>query len=52
MKASKPYKPYLINSLKDPLEADAYLKSVFEDGTPEEVALAKENIKAAELLRT
>ena len=47
MKTSKSYHSYLIKSLKDREEAAAYLDAVFEDGSPEEVALALKNVAEA-----
>ncbi|MEL7356834.1 MAG: transcriptional regulator [Cyanobacteria bacterium J06560_6] len=47
MKAHKSYHAYLIESLKDPKEAAAYLDVVFEDGTPEEISLALKNVAEA-----
>jgi hypothetical protein len=39
--------PYLIESLKDPTESAAFLESVLEDCTPEELDLALTDITAA-----
>ena len=47
MKTSKSYHTYLIESLKDREEAAAYLDAAFEDGSPEEVALALKNVAEA-----
>ncbi|MEL7226116.1 MAG: transcriptional regulator [Cyanobacteria bacterium P01_D01_bin.36] len=47
MKTSKSYHSYLVESLKDKEEAAAYLDAVFEDGSPEEVALALKNVAEA-----
>lgn len=44
---SKSYHSYLIESLKDPQEAAAYLNAVLEDGTFEELSLAVRNIAEA-----
>jgi DNA-binding phage protein len=43
----KSYHTYLINSLKDPEEAAAYLDSVFDDGDPEYILLALNNVAEA-----
>jgi DNA-binding phage protein len=42
MSTSRSYHSYLIESLRDPQEAAAYLDAVLEDGTVEEVRLATE----------
>lgn len=47
MTTSKSYHSYLIESLKNREEAAAYLDAVFENGSPEEVALALKNIAEA-----
>lgn len=47
MKTSNSYHSYLVESLKDKEEAAAYLDAVFEDGSPEEVALALKNVAEA-----
>ena len=43
----KSYHTYLINSLKDPEEAAAYLDSVFDDGDPDHILLALNNVAEA-----
>ncbi len=47
MKTHKSYHAYLIESLKDPLEAAAYLDAVFEDGDFEHILLALKNVAEA-----
>lgn len=47
MKTSKSYHSYLVEALKNKEEAAAYLDAVFEDGSPEEVALALKNVAEA-----
>jgi DNA-binding phage protein len=49
MATSRDYHPYLIESLKDPSEAAAFLDAVLEDGTLEEIQLALTNITEAQL---
>ena len=46
---SRSYQSYLIESLKDPQEAAAYLEAVLEDGNAEEVRLALSNVAAAQM---
>ncbi len=46
---SRSYQTYLIESLKDPQEAAAYLEAVLEDGTFEEVRLALSNVAEAQM---
>jgi DNA-binding phage protein len=43
----KSYKSYLIESLKDPAEAAAYLDAVLEDGNLEQIVLALKNVAEA-----
>ena len=47
MKTHESYHAYLIESLKDPLEAAAYLAAVFEDGDFEHISLALKNVAEA-----
>jgi probable addiction module antidote protein len=47
MPTHKSYHSYLIESLKDPAEAAAYLDAVLEDGDPEHVLLALKNVAEA-----
>lgn len=47
MSAYKSYHSYLIESLKDPAEAAAYLDAVLEDGELEHVLLALKNVAEA-----
>ena len=43
----KSYHSYLIESLKDPAEAAAYLGAVLEEGEPEHILLALKNVAEA-----
>jgi DNA-binding phage protein len=45
--AHKSYHRYLIESLKDPTEAAAYLDSIVEDGDLEHIVLALKNVAEA-----
>ncbi|NJR37981.1 MAG: transcriptional regulator [Leptolyngbyaceae cyanobacterium CSU_1_4] len=47
MPTYKSYHSYLIESLKDPAEAAAYLGAVLEDGEPEHILLALKNVAEA-----
>jgi DNA-binding phage protein len=47
MKTYKSYKSYLIESLKDPAEAAAYLDAVLEDSNLEQIVLALKNVAEA-----
>ena len=47
MPAYKSYHSYLVESLKDPAEAAAYLDAVFEDGELEPMLLALKNVAEA-----
>ena len=47
MPAYKSYHSYLIESLKDPAEAAAYLDAVLEDGELEPILLALKNVAEA-----
>jgi DNA-binding phage protein len=47
MPTHKSYKSYLIESLKDPAEAAAYLDAVLEDGDLEHIVLALKNVVKA-----
>jgi DNA-binding phage protein len=47
MPAYKSYHSYLIESLKDPAEAAAYLDTVLEDGELEPMLLALKNVAEA-----
>lgn len=47
MPTYKSYHSYLIESLKDPAEAAAYLDSVLEDGDLEYILLALKNVAEA-----
>jgi DNA-binding phage protein len=44
MPTHKPYHSYLIESLKDPAEASAYLDAVLEDGDLQHILLALKNV--------
>ena len=48
MTTYKSYHSYLIESLKDPLEAAAYLDAVLEDGDFEHILLALKNVAEAQ----
>jgi DNA-binding phage protein len=48
MPTYKRYHSYLIESLKDPLEAAAYLDAVLEDGDFEHILLALKNVAEAQ----
>ncbi|MEI6064082.1 MAG: hypothetical protein WCQ26_05790 [Pseudanabaena sp. ELA748] len=48
METFKSYHSYLIESLKDPLEAAAYLDAVLEDGDFEHILLALKNVAEAQ----
>ncbi len=50
MPTTRSYQFYLIESLKDPQEAAAYLDAGLEDGWVEEVRLALRNITEAQIL--
>lgn len=45
--ASAPYEDWLIEQLKDPEHAEAYLRAVTEDGDPKAIALALRQIADA-----
>jgi DNA-binding phage protein len=47
MPTHKSYKSYLIESLKDPIEAAAYLAAVLEDGDLKQIVLALKNVAEA-----
>ena len=47
MQTHKSYHSYLIESLKDPTEAAAYLDAVLEDGNLEPILLALKNVAEA-----
>lgn len=49
MPTTRSYHSYLIESLKDPEEAAAYLDAVLDDGTVEEVRLALTNVAEAQI---
>lgn len=49
MPTSRSYHSYLIESLKDPQRAAAYLDAVLEDGSFEEVRLALSNVAEAQI---
>jgi DNA-binding phage protein len=48
MPTHKSYHSYLIESLKDPVEAAAYLEAVLEDGEMEYIVLALKNVAEAQ----
>ena len=48
MSTYKSYHSYLIESLKDPLEAAAYLDAVLEDGDFDHILLALKNVAEAQ----
>ena len=48
MPTHKSYHSYLIESLKDPLEAAAYLDAVLEDGDCDHILLALKNVAEAQ----
>jgi DNA-binding phage protein len=50
MLTTRNYQSYLIESLKDPQEAAAYLDTVLGDGSIEEIRLALRNITEALML--
>lgn len=50
MSTSRSYHSYLIESLKDPQEAAAYLDAVLDDGSFEEVRSALTNVAEAQIL--
>jgi DNA-binding phage protein len=47
MPTHKSFHSYLIESLKDPEEAAAYLEAVLESGDPEHILLALKNVTEA-----
>jgi DNA-binding phage protein len=47
----KSYQSYLIESLKDPAEAAAYLDAVLEDSNLEHIVLALKNVAEARRIR-
>ncbi|MGG6266715.1 DNA-binding protein [Leptolyngbya sp. AN03gr2] len=47
MPTTKSYHTFLIESLRDPEEAAAYLDSVLEDGDPQHIRLALKNVVEA-----
>ena len=47
MPASVPYEPYLIEELKDPPEAAAYLEAVFDDGDQGAIMVALRHVALA-----
>lgn len=49
MPTSRSYHDYLIESLKDPQEAAAYLDAVLEDGDSDELRLALKNVAEAQI---
>lgn len=49
MPTSRSYHDYLIESLKDPQEAAAYLEAVLADGNAEELNLALRNVAEARI---
>ncbi len=49
MSMTRSYHSYLIESLKDPQEAAAYLDAALDDGTVEEVRLALANVVEAQI---
>ena len=49
MPTSRSYQSYLIESLKDPEDAAAYLDAVLDDGSFEEVRLALTNVAEAQI---
>ena len=46
-KASRPYKPTLLEGLKDPQEAAEYLNAALEENTPDLFLLALRNVAEA-----
>jgi DNA-binding phage protein len=44
---SAPYEDWLIEQLKDPEEAAAYLNAVIEDGDPDVIAIALRQLQRA-----
>jgi len=48
MPTTRSYQDYLIQSLRDPQEAAAYLDAVLEDGTLDELRLALNNVAEAQ----
>jgi DNA-binding phage protein len=49
MSTNRSYRSYLIESLKDPYEAAAYLEAVLDDGSFEEIRLALRNVVEAQI---
>ncbi|MBE9012966.1 transcriptional regulator [Pseudanabaenaceae cyanobacterium LEGE 13415] len=52
MPTTKSYHTFLIDSLRDPEEAAAYLDSVLEDGDPQHIRLALKNVAEARVQLT
>ena len=48
MPASLPYEPYLIQRLKDPAEAAAYLEAVFDEGDQGAIMVALRHVAQAQ----
>ena len=48
MTKSKSYHSFLIESLRDPLEASAYIDAVLEEGDPQHIMLALRNVVEAQ----
>ena len=48
MPTHKSYHSYLIESLKDPIEAATYLNAILEDGDLEHILLALKNVAEAQ----
>jgi DNA-binding phage protein len=51
MPKSVSYHAYLIESLKDPKEADAYIKAAIEEDDPELLRIAQRNVIEAQNLK-
>lgn len=52
MPTTKSYHTFLIESLRDPEEAAAYLDSVLKDGDPQHIRLALKNVAEARIEST
>ncbi len=48
MPKTKPYHSYLMESLRDPIEAAAYIDAVMEEGDPQYIMLALRNVVEAQ----
>ncbi len=48
MTKSKSYHSFLVESLRDPLEASAYIEAVLEEADPQHIMLALKNVVEAQ----